>query len=364
MTLTPQQIKSVKPFASQLGVKLAALIAVIEVESDGVTFATVDGKQVPVIRWEGHYFYKLLKGAQREHAVREGLASPTAGAIKNPTSQVSRYRMLERAAAINSEAAYSSISIGVGQVMGANAKSLGFTSAKSMFDRARKSFAGQVDLMVRFIDKNSLVDELQRLDWSAFARVYNGPNYAKGGYHTKMAKAYTDAVKIVGSSDATDTGSATTMLRLGSKGAGVREVQTLLVRAGYSLNVDGDFGPSTRDAVKVFQHTHGIRADGVVGPETFTKLQVFRVSASENVSQQRLVDLPEAAPAAVSTGGGLSVALAADKMSEIAGKIGGSDTLDVVSSGLYTVAGILVVGGLLWGAYGMLKSRRTYEGLA
>ncbi|MBO7165031.1 MAG: DUF3380 domain-containing protein, partial [Muribaculaceae bacterium] len=34
------------------------------------------------------------------------------------------------------------------------------------------------------------VEYLRRKDWSGFARRYNGPSYAKRGYHTKMANAY------------------------------------------------------------------------------------------------------------------------------------------------------------------------------
>lgn len=365
MPLDSPQIDSIRPFAKQLGVELAALVAIIEVESNGVIFARVDGHDVPVIRWEGHYFYRLTKGSQRRRAVNEGLAAAEAGAIKNPTSQKARYAILDRATRIDDEAAYSSISIGVGQVMGSHWKALGFDSPRAMFYRASEGLAGQVDLMVRFIKENGLVDELRRKDWSAFARAYNGPGYAKNAYHTKMAAAYKRALASTpgGFQDGVSAGSAVGMLRLGSKGAAVREVQSLLVRRGYPVKVDGDFGPATKKAVISFQTLHDLEPDGVVGPKTQDALNAYRQPA-EDLSRQALIELPETAPAAAGAGGGLGVAVAADKLNEIAAKVGGSETLDLVASGLYAVSGALIVGGLLWGAWGYLKSRRTYEGVA
>ena len=35
-----------------------------------------------------------------------------------------------------------------------------------------------------------MLDALRKKDWAAFARKYNGPSYAKRGYHTRMAKEY------------------------------------------------------------------------------------------------------------------------------------------------------------------------------
>ncbi len=53
----------------------------------------------------------------------------------------------------------------------------------------------------------------------------------------------------------------------GSHGQAVRAVQKLLNdKFGYSLSVDGIFGPDTNAAVKDFQTDHGIGVDGIVGP--------------------------------------------------------------------------------------------------
>lgn len=58
------------------------------------------------------------------------------------------------------------------------------------------------------------------------------------------------------------------ILRNGSKGDPVRELQNLL----RGLTVDGIFGPRTEAAVREFQRQAGIAADGIVGPITWGKL--------------------------------------------------------------------------------------------
>ena len=64
-------------------------------------------------------------------------------------------------------------------------------------------------------------------------------------------------------------------LRKGSKGDSVKECQTLLEKAGYSVGpcgIDGDFGRVTLAAVKAFQKDHGLVVDGIVGPVTRKEL--------------------------------------------------------------------------------------------
>lgn len=70
-----------------------------------------------------------------------------------------------------------------------------------------------------------------------------------------------------------------TMAKLGpvlkqksSNAKAVKAAQTLLVKNGHGIAVDGKFGPATASAVKSLQSKAGIAADGVVGPITWTYL--------------------------------------------------------------------------------------------
>lgn len=63
------------------------------------------------------------------------------------------------------------------------------------------------------------------------------------------------------------------VLGLGDTGDDVRWVQEQLLRFGYELTVDGDFGPVTDAAVRRFQACQDLEVDGLVGKQTRATLQ-------------------------------------------------------------------------------------------
>ena len=66
------------------------------------------------------------------------------------------------------------------------------------------------------------------------------------------------------------------VLTLGSRGAAVKLIQSLLIRIGYNPGpVDGIFGPVTREAVREFQLDNGLEPDGVVGPAAWSRFERF-----------------------------------------------------------------------------------------
>ncbi len=59
------------------------------------------------------------------------------------------------------------------------------------------------------------------------------------------------------------------ILKLGSSGPDVLALQQALQKAGFSSGgLDGSFGMGTQAAVLAFQHSEGLGADGIVGPNT------------------------------------------------------------------------------------------------
>lgn len=362
MAFNQSVVSEISSVARESALNPAALLAVAWVESLGKPYAIVEGSKKPLIRWEGHYFDRLLKGSLRARARKAGLAHPKAQRVKNPRSQEARYRMLARAMAIDAEAAIASCSWGIGQVMGSHWKKLGYASARDLMREATQSVAGQVRLMLRYVKRFGLMDDLRRLDWSSFARGYNGPKYRKFAYDKKMARAYR---RFHGSSSPAPVSS--TMLRMGSSGARVRELQVLLRRAGHPVTADGDFGPATKEAVMAFQSAQGLDVDGVVGPATQRVLKEFRTAPDEVVDA---VPAEKAEEAVIDTGKGAGLfVLVTTIRNQIAEAASG--LLGVENATAETIANLAMSGSAMLGAgltaYGIWrwwKSRDTREGLA
>lgn len=71
------------------------------------------------------------------------------------------------------------------------------------------------------------------------------------------------------------SGGSGPVLRSGHRGAPVISLQQRLAQLGFSPGAaDGDFGPRTLSAVKAFQRSRGLSADGVVGAQTWNKLGI------------------------------------------------------------------------------------------
>lgn len=340
--------KIIQAIANEYAIPFANLRAVVQVESNGVFSAKVNGRDEPLIRWEGHYFYRRLSGAPRERAVAQGLASPRAQAIANPNSQELRWnRLLLPAAKINRVAAYESCSWGLGQVMGSHWRALEFASVDEFVSLVRDGIDGQIRLMLYYCVKNNLIGELKRGDFTAFARAYNGPNFRQNNYDGKMR----DWARHYGKTSATSVATINdAILRLGSKGLRVRELQTLLLRAGIAVKVDGDFGPATRHAVQTFQIDNALTDDGIVGNRTWAVLDRYRVQGEQPGKLgmlEAVAATPEGRQGAATALGGIAVASAANIAPT------------ALKPALTGFGGLLTILGTLWAAYGWRNANKV-----
>ncbi|WP_297964332.1 NlpC/P60 family protein [uncultured Anaerovibrio sp.] len=80
--------------------------------------------------------------------------------------------------------------------------------------------------------------------------------------------------------------------RMGDQGSEVAEIQGQLASLGYDVVADGDFGPGTVAAIKDFQSSQGLTADGLVGPSTYSALMgrdMPQVSRSFNSISRRVI---------------------------------------------------------------------------
>ncbi len=83
-------------------------------------------------------------------------------------------------------------------------------------------------------------------------------------HHT--ATAVTNGIQSDGS---TPKAATMPLIKKGSKGSAVLQLQKMLNAKGYKLTEDGDFGSKTEAAVKAYQKANGLEVDGEVGPMTW-----------------------------------------------------------------------------------------------
>jgi hypothetical protein len=184
-------------FARIYGLEVAVVKAVIDVESSGNGFYP-NGK--PKIKFEGHVFWKNLKD---ENINPESLSNQSTEDILFPkwTRQYYRkaekeYERLEKAIQLGKsnkkieKAALSAASWGAFQVLGSNAKSLGYSSIEEFVEKMELHEKEHLDAFGRFIKKNRLLNYLKNKEWAKFAKGYNGPQYAINRYDQKLQEAY------------------------------------------------------------------------------------------------------------------------------------------------------------------------------
>ncbi|MFT3717327.1 N-acetylmuramidase family protein [Pseudorhodoferax sp.] len=169
--------------AKTLGVDVATIQAVAEVETSGKAFDTL-GR--PRILFERHYFHRLTGGRyDQSHAT---ISAKLAGGYGKFSAQ---YDKLEEAFALDADAALSSASWGRFQIMGSNYHAAGFTSVRQFVLAMTRSEAEHLKAFARFVSNNpAMVKALQKKDWAGFARAYNGKGYRKNLYDDKLKNAY------------------------------------------------------------------------------------------------------------------------------------------------------------------------------
>lgn len=168
--------------AKKLRCDVAAINAVAEVESSGNGFLSTGE---PVILFERHIFARYTKN--RFNATHPDISNTSPGGYGAVSIQ---HKRLQKAAALDRNAALMSASWGKFQILGANYTLAGFSNLQDFVNAMYKSEGEHLNAFVNYIISTSLDDELRELRWADFARKYNGPAYAKNKYDLKMAAAY------------------------------------------------------------------------------------------------------------------------------------------------------------------------------
>lgn len=184
LALTEEDFREV---ARELGVEVAAIKAVVEIEA-GRTHEGFSAPGKPLINFDLTMF--------RRFATRRGVNLSKYGKSHSVVfnshrgSQSKANRRLDAAMTINPHAAIEGTFWGMFQIGGFNWKKCGADSIEDFVQRMSRSERDQLDMFASFITNTGLLKHLQSKNWAAFARGYNGPSYARRSYHTRMASAY------------------------------------------------------------------------------------------------------------------------------------------------------------------------------
>lgn len=185
--------------AERLGVPLASVYAVNEVESKGAGFLD-NGK--PVILFERHVMYRQLTKVRHEGddaealkhhadqlaAINPAIVNPKSGAYAGGTAE---HQRLANARLIDDTVALESASWGAFQIMGFHWQRLGYSSVQDFIAAMSAGESQQFEAFVRFIQTDpALHKALKGRKWAEFAKLYNGPDYQRNLYDIKLQRAY------------------------------------------------------------------------------------------------------------------------------------------------------------------------------
>jgi hypothetical protein len=244
----PLTQRGIDAATASLGVEPAALWAVLAVETSGCGFLP---DRRPKILFERHVFSRLT--AHRYDADDPDVSQPTAGGYG--LGGAYQYGRLMAAIQLDRAAALQSASWGLGQIMGENHEASGFAGVEEMVAAMTASEDGQLVAMAGFLRATQAGELLRRRDWSGFARLYNGPNYAAHNYDGLLQQFH-----------ARYSAGPLPDLR-------VRAAQVYLQYHGLLAGViDGIPGPATARAVRAFQGSIDMPETGTIDDALIARL--------------------------------------------------------------------------------------------
>lgn len=173
--------------SDKLDIELAASVAVLSVESGGVGID--EGRAL--IRFENHLFYKYW-GKYNEAKFKKHFQfaagknwlghkfrkDPDGEWIQFHGDQDLEYEALNFARSLDDEKALLSISMGLPQILGSNAKLIGYDSVQEMFENFNKDIRYHIFALFDFFSPR-MVKYLRNREFVNFAKYYNGQGQAR-----------------------------------------------------------------------------------------------------------------------------------------------------------------------------------------
>jgi hypothetical protein len=226
----------------------ASLWAVFTVETRGFGFFR---DRRPQILFERHIFHKRTGG--KFSAANPDISNPKAGGYHGGAAE---YDRLAKAMTLNQRAALESASWGLGQVMGFNAVSSGFSDVEAMVTAMVAGEVAQLKSVVGYIrSRPPLLNALRAHTWDRVAFFYNGSSFAKNHYDAKLRQNF-----LLFQTEAN------------RPNVDVRTAQACLTYLKFDpRGIDGHRGPGFEAALAAYRQVRGIPA-ATPEPEVFNRL--------------------------------------------------------------------------------------------
>jgi len=170
--------------ANELGVEIAAIKAVVSIEA-GSQMKGFWAPGIPVINFDRTMYNRFRHSASsKKGATGEKVHPQLTGYARSEWTQLINARK------VNAQGANMGTFWGMFQIGGFNYKLCGCKTVDEFVRLMAYSELEQLELFAAFITNTGMLADLKAKNWKGFARKYNGPGYARRGYHTKMAAAY------------------------------------------------------------------------------------------------------------------------------------------------------------------------------
>lgn len=231
----------------ELGCAKETLWALLTVETRG--FGYLPDRR-PKILFERVVFHTRTHGKYDSHS---DISSATVGGYLGGAAE---YQRLAAAMQLDEQAALSSASWGLGQIMGFNATDLKYANVNAMIAAFVASEDAQLDGVRRFIESNNLRAAMRNNHWQQIAAVYNGKSYARNEYDSKLRYAHDRYVQD------------------GCPDVVLRAAQAYLTYLGYDpKGIDGIKGRNTLAALHRFEQHESLPQSDTIDDGTVAALR-------------------------------------------------------------------------------------------
>ena len=246
---TPVSGAGITAAARTIGCDAPSLWALLAVETAGCGYQ-VDRR--PKILFERHIFHRLTNG--RFDVAHPDISAAVPGGYG--AGGAHQYARLHEAMELDENAALSSASWGLGQILGTNFRKAGFGNVADMVKAFVANEDNQLDGMVRFIAASGLARAVVDKHWAVYARGYNGADFARNRYDERLQAACAE------------------FTARGTPNVVLRGCQVFLNYLGFSTGgIDGLKGKLTIAALKAFQKSAGMAETGNADDATFAALR-------------------------------------------------------------------------------------------